>query len=276
MEHHVVHIVQNQTRAGIKNNVSIPKKSLGQHWLTSRVALEAMCSESALSEEDIVLEIGPGQGVLTELLVQTAKQVYAVELDQDLLKELPARVPASNLELIEADILQFDLRTIPQNYKVVANIPYYITNKLIRLLLEAHNAPIRSTLLIQKEVAERIAAKPGNMSILAVSVQFYSEVVLGPVVPAKDFHPAPEVDSQIITLIRREKPLFDVDARMFFRIVKAGFSEKRKKLGNALSGGLHISKEQAREYIERAGLGVDVRAQELSLDNWYALYRIMQ
>lgn len=251
----------------------LPKKSLGQHWLKSVVALEAMCSESAVGPQDTIVEIGPGEGVLTKYLVERAKHVIAIELDQDLVALLPGRVPADNLEIVESDILSYDFSKLPADYKVVANIPYYLTNKLIRTLLETPNSPQLITLLIQKEVAERIATQPGALSVLAVSVQFYCEVKLGPLVLAKEFEPAPEVDSQIITLTRRETPLYDVDTKLFFRIVKAGFGEKRKKLINALSGGLAIPKPEATQLVLDCGLPEMVRAQELSLEQWYRLYQ---
>src|SRR5262249_42571664 len=151
-------------------------------------------------------------------------------------------------------------------YKVVANIPYYLTSNLIRVLCESNNPFSQAAILIQKEVAERVAAEPGQMSILSVSAQFYCEVSLGPVVPSELFTPPPKVDSQVLILKYREHPLFEnVDTKQFFRIVKAGFSQKRKTLENSLSGGLAISKEQAREMLTTADIPAGQRAQALSL-----------
>jgi 16S rRNA (adenine1518-N6/adenine1519-N6)-dimethyltransferase len=180
-----------------------------------------------------------------------------------------------SLTVVNEDILKFDLTLLEPGYKVVANIPYYLTSNLIRVLCESSNPFSQAAILIQKEVAERVAAGPGQMSILSVSAQFYCEVSLGPVVPAELFTPPPKVDSQVLVLKYREQPLFDtVDPKQFFRVVKAGFSQKRKTLENALSGGLAISKEQARDLLAAAGIPAGQRAQALSLDDWYALYEV--
>jgi len=254
-----------------------PKKSLGQHWLHDELSLETMCDIVAVGPTDTVLEIGPGLGTLTQYLTKQAAQVVAVEFDDRLAAELPSRVPAANLQVIHEDILQFDLTSLPADYKVVANIPYYLTSNLVRILSESANPAAAVALLIQKEVAERAAARPGSMSLLSVSAQFYWEVSLGPLVPAELFTPPPKVDSQILVLHRRAAPLFpDVDTKQFFRIVKAGFSQKRKTLVNSLSGGLAISKDEAKLLLDKAGIPQNTRAQALSLDEWYALYDILK
>ncbi len=251
----------------------IPKKSLGQHWLTDEASLEAMLGAADVQADDVVLEIGPGLGTLTALLVRRSKQIVAVEFDRDLARGLPKRVRAANLQVVEQDILRFDLTGLPPGYKVVANIPYYLTSKLVRVLSESSNPPAVAALLVQKEVAERLAARPGNLSILGVTSQYYFEVSLGPVVPARLFTPPPKVDSQIVILRYRTQPLFpDVDTKLFFRIVKAGFGEKRKTLLNALSSGLHMDKPAVGELLESAGLDPKLRAQALSLEQWHKLY----
>jgi len=252
--------------------MTIPKKSLGQHWLRDEPSLTAMADAANVTPEDTVLEIGPGLGTLTQVLVHRAKQVVAVEFDRELAEDLSARVMASNLEVVQQDILQFDLTSLPPNYKVAANIPYYLTSKIVRTLLESPNPPAITSLLVQKEVAERMAAAPGELSVLGVSVQFYCEAALGKVVPAALFTPPPEVDSQIIALTRRSAPLFtDVTPKAFFRVVKAGFAEKRKMLRSSLSGGLHISKEAADALLIKANISSQARAQELSLEDWHRL-----
>ena len=249
------------------------KKSLGQHWLQDELSLEAMLAAADISPQDTVLEIGPGPGTLTEKLVETAKQVIAVEFDEALAAELPARVPADNLQVVRQDILRFDLTSLPPDYKVVANIPYYLTSNLLRTLCESPNHFSKAAILIQKEVAERVAARPGDMSMLSVSVQFYCQVGLGPVVPARLFTPPPKVDSQILMLEYRAQPLFpDVDAKVFFRVCKAGFAQRRKTLSNSLSGGLHLSREDTIKLLEAAGIAPTARAQALSLDDWHRLY----
>lgn len=258
---------------------AIPKKSLGQHWLSDPASLDAMLAAAAVGADDVVLEIGPGQGTLTEKLAAAANHVTAVEFDPFLAGDLPRRVPAANLRVVHQDILGFDLTTMPADYKVVANIPYYLTSKLVRVLSESTNPPSVVALLVQKEVAERLAAGPGNLSILGVTAQFYWEISLGPVVPAKLFTPPPKVDSQIVIMKRRSALPFsaadggEFERAAFFHVVKAGFGAKRKTLLNSLSGGLHLSKEEARQLLDDANIEPNRRAQTLSLDEWFRLYR---
>jgi 16S rRNA (adenine1518-N6/adenine1519-N6)-dimethyltransferase len=255
----------------------IPKKSLGQHWLHDEATLQAICDAAAVSGTDTVLEIGPGLGTLTKLLVGRAKEVVAVEFDTILAANLPHQVRATNLKVVQQDILSFDLTTMPAGYKVVANIPYYLTSNLIRVLSESNNPPATAVLLIQKEVAERVCAVPGQMSILSVTAQYFWEVSVGPIVPAELFTPPPKVDSQVLILQYRSQPLFtDVDTKQFFRLVKAGFSQKRKTLVNALSGGLSISKDQAKALLDKADIPQNTRAQALSLEEWHELYQTRQ
>lgn len=254
--------------AGIKAN-----KGLGQHFLIDGESVDAIIAAAEIAPLDTVLEIGPGLGVMTDELGKTGARIVAVETDSNLVELLRRRVP-DNVIIEESDIMKFNLSTLPSNYKVVANVPYYITSPIIRLLMESQNPPAISVLLIQKEVAERIAAKPGQMSILALSVQYYAEVELVADVPRDKFYPAPRVDSTIIKITRREQPVFAADARTLFRLMKAGFGEKRKQLRNALAGGLHISSQQAAELIEQAGFAATVRAQELGMDQWERLYRL--
>ncbi len=255
----------------------VPKKSLGQHWLHDAATLQAICDSAELSLEDTVLEIGPGLGTLTSLLVAQSKSVIAVEFDHELAVGLPKLVPASNLEIIEQDILSLDLTKLPAGYKVVANIPYYLTSNLIRVLSESSNPPTTVVLLIQKEVAERVCAKPGSMSILSVTAQYYWEASLGQLVPAYLFTPPPKVDSQVLALHRHEWPLFeDIDTKKYFRLVKAGFGQKRKTLVNSLSAGLSISKDQAKTILDTADIAQNTRAQALSLEDWHRLYQASQ
>lgn len=250
------------------------KKSLGQHWLHDTDSLDAIVAAAHVQPTDTVLEIGPGPGTLTEKLVQQASQVVAVEFDTDLAQELPMRVPANNLRVVHQDILQFDLTSLPPNYKVVANIPYYLTSNLLRVLCESANHFSNAAILIQKEVAERVCAGPGSMSMLSVSVQFYCEARLGAVVPAELFTPPPKVDSQVLELTFRQQPLFpDVDTRTFFRVVKAGFAQRRKTLLNSLSGGLQLDRAATEALLAQADILPTVRAQALSLDQWYELYK---
>lgn len=251
-----------------------PKKSLGQHWLRDRDVLAHIADCAEVNETDTVLEIGPGLGTLTSELLRRAKQVTAVEFDEDLARKLPGQFPGKNLEVIQSDILSFDLSGLPAGYKVVANVPYYITSKIVQLLMTSDNKPSVAVLLVQKEVAERLAAKAGDMSILAVSAQLFADVTLGDVVPAEMFTPPPKVDSQVVILrTRSESLLGDLPEKEFFRIVKAGFSAKRKKLRSSLSGGLNVSKDEATRLLQAASINPDTRAEDLSIDDWLRLAR---
>ena len=254
-----------------------PKHSLGQHWLYDDTSLEAMVQAVHIKHDDTVLEIGPGLGTLTAKLVQTAKQVVSVEVDRELATELPNRVPADNLQVISEDILKFDLGRMPPNYKVVANLPYYLTSHILRLLCESPTTFSEAALLVQKEVAERVCAQPGDCSLLTISVQFYAETSLGMIVPARLFTPPPKVDSQILTLRFYQSPRYpDVDTKLFFRIVKAGFSQRRKTIVNSLSAGLRAERKTMLVILEKAGINSGVRAQALSLDEWYDLYNVIK
>ena len=253
--------------------VSSPKKSLGQHWLNDQLSLQSMVLAANLNQSDDVLEIGPGLGALTKLLVQQALSVTAVEFDTILANNLSRHVPALNLRVVESDILRFDLTTMVPDYKVVANIPYYLTAKLVRVLSESPNQPSAAVLLVQKEVAERLAATPGSLSILGVTAQYYWEISLGQIVKAHLFTPPPKVDSQIVIMTRRSRPLFDdIDSRVFFRVVKAGFGAKRKTLLNSISAGLRLDKSQTTMLLQAAAIDPGLRAQNLSIDAWYSLY----
>lgn len=256
--------------------MATPNKSLGQHWLRDRSVLAHIADCAELTPDDTVLEIGPGLGTLTSELLRRSEKVVAVEFDSELARKLPAQFPGKDLTVVTGDILSFDLSTLPVGYSVVANVPYYITSKIVQLLMTAVNKPRIAVLLVQKEVAERLAAQPGHMSILAVSAQLFAEVTLGDVVPAQFFTPPPKVDSQVVILKTRTTPfLTDVNEKDFFRIVKAGFSAKRKMLRSSLSGGLKISKPEAESLLDRAHIRPDSRAEALDLDAWVRLTRLV-
>jgi len=276
--------------------MDMAKKSLGQHWLNDAAALEAIAEAAEIKSTDTILEIGPGLGNLTHYLVSQAGHVIAVEVDEELAANLeinlshhippiPEDVPPEvlkvskdgtwkeRLTVVQGDILKFDLNELPVGYKVVANIPYYLTSNLLRVLAESSNPPSAMVLLVQKEVAQRVCAEPGQMSLLSVSVQLYYDTRLGVVVPAKLFTPPPKVDSQVVILRRYAKPLFKgLDNQKFFQIVKAGFSGRRKKLRSSLAAGLHISKGQADELLAKAKINGNLRAQNLSVADWHNLY----
>lgn len=249
-----------------------PKKSLGQHWLKDREVLAAIADAAHITQDDTVLEIGPGLGTLTSELLRRAKEVIAVELDEDLARKLPGQFPHKNLTVVNEDIVSFDLRTVPAGYVVVANVPYYITSKIVQLLTTTSNKPKTIVLLVQKEVAERLAARAGDMSILAVSAQLFAEVTLADVVPAEFFTPPPKVDSQVVVLTMRQESLVaEADQKAFFRVVKAGFSAKRKKLRSSIASGLHLSKQEAETLLGAAHINPDDRAEALTIDDWIRL-----
>lgn len=253
--------------AGLK-----PNKGLGQNFLIDQPSLGQIVAAAELQSTDTVLEIGPGAGTLTGLLLDQVKQVVAVETDHELALLLQ-QAGAANLEVVEQDILEYDLRRLPTDYKVVANIPYYLTSKIFRLLLEASNPPAMMVLLIQKEVAERIVAPPGKLSVLALSVQYYAQPELIGVVDRHKFWPAPKVDSAILRVLRRSQPAFAAEPAKLFRLIKAGFGEKRKQLKNSLAGGLNVTPEYAAQVLHAAKIPVEARAQELALADWQRLYR---
>ncbi len=242
-------------------------KSLGQHWLFDESALAAMCDAGRVAEGDTVLEIGPGLGTLTHQLLDRGANVIAVELDKSLAYDLEDKFRGRSFELRLQSITDFDFSTLPKGYKIVANIPYYLTSHLLRQICETENQPEIAALLVQKEVAERVTAIPGEMSLLAVSVQSYADSSLGMIVPAELFSPPPKVDSRILVLdfSAEKKP---VDEKRFFQVVKAGFSQPRKKLRSSLAGGLGVSTEKAEKHLLSVNIDPDRRAQTLSIDEW--------
>jgi 16S rRNA (adenine1518-N6/adenine1519-N6)-dimethyltransferase len=253
-----------------------PKKELGQHWLTDRAILSDIAEAGGIEQKDTVLEIGPGLGTLTSELLKRAWKVVAVEFDPDLAAKLPGQFPGKNLSVLHEDILSFDLDTLPEDYVVIANVPYYITSKIVQKLMTADNPPRTAVLLVQKEVAQRIAAEPGDMSILAISAQVYAEATLDIEVSRDFFTPPPKVDSQVIVLERRPEPLVATGEQpAFFKVVKAGFSAKRKKLRSSLSGGLGISKPEAESALSQAGISADLRAEDLSIEEWMRLTQVV-
>jgi 16S rRNA (adenine1518-N6/adenine1519-N6)-dimethyltransferase len=256
--------------------MTAPNKSLGQHWLKDRDVLAHIAELADLGPDDTVLEIGPGLGTLTSELLRRSKNVVAVEFDPELARKLPAQFPGTNLEVIESNILSFDLNSLPVGYSVVANVPYYITSKIVQMLMTADNKPRMTVLLVQKEVAERLAARPGDMSILGISAQLFADVTLGDVVKAALFTPSPKVDSQVVVLrTRKISYLGDVSESDFFRVVKAGFSSKRKKLRSSLSGGLGKEKSEIETILHSIGISPDNRAEDLTIEDWVRLTKIV-
>lgn len=252
----------------MKNN-----KSLGQHWLKDRFLLDLIADYAAENEQNICLEIGPGLGTLTSALLRRFEHVIAVEYDQRLAHNLPASFPGKNLSVINQDFLTFDLSSVPAPYVVAGNIPYYITSPIIQLLLTAENRPTRIVLLIQKEVAERIAAQPGEHTYLSLMVQNRAHVTLGPMVGRELFTPPPKVDSQIIILDPLPQPQVSDEV---MKLIKIGFSAPRKKLVANLAAGLHREKRDISELFTANGLDPDCRPAALASEDWSRLYSALQ
>jgi len=282
---------------------------LGQNFLKDKSIIKKIIQSADLQPDDFVIEVGPGEGVLTEELAKYVKKVIAIEIDGNLVQKLQKRFKnRENIEIIHEDILKINLKDLVishqssvNKYKVIANLPYYITSPIIRLFLEAEIKPKEMILMIQKEVAERIVAKPseipaesrdakrisrgkpGKMSILAVSVQYYAKPELLFKVPKEAFSPIPKVDSAVIKItpnptilpLERGEIKGGVEEKQFFRLVRAGFCAKRKTLANNLSASLHLDKKMIEEKLRKLNLNSNVRAQELSLEKWKELLKIL-
>jgi len=267
-----------------------PNKTLGQNFLSDKRVLRDIVSSAEVSENDTVIEIGPGLGGLTEELVKSAKKVIAIEKDKDLVGFLKKKFSGlKNLDIIEGDIRErisiFELKNLnyqnldetililkDEKYKLVANIPYYLSSFILRRFLEIENKPQRIVLLLQKELTERICAGPGKMSLVSVMVNFYGSPKMGSIVKREKFDPAPKVDSRIL-IVEKIKTPKNINEKIFFRILRIGFSQKRKKLINNLHNGLRIDKNILLKAIKELKLKETVRAQELSLPDWKDLYQ---
>ncbi|HNN13685.1 MAG TPA: 16S rRNA (adenine(1518)-N(6)/adenine(1519)-N(6))-dimethyltransferase RsmA [Anaerolineales bacterium] len=250
-------------------------KRLGQNFLQDDSALEKIAAAAEIQPQDFVLEIGPGLGSLTRYLAASAREVTAVELDPDLLPPLRAVLtPYPNVRIVHADILDLDIADLVNapGYLVAANIPYNITSAIIRHLLESERKPRRIVLTIQKEVAERICAAPGDLSLLALSVQVYGRPGIQARIPAGAFHPVPNVDSAVLRIDIHDQPLIPAELLdRFFKLIKAGFLQKRKTLRNSLSAGLHIAPPAAESLLRSANIDPMRRAETLSIEEWRSL-----
>jgi 16S rRNA (adenine1518-N6/adenine1519-N6)-dimethyltransferase len=265
-----------QTKKICEENGIKPARSKGQNFLIVEKIYDEIVEAAELDDNDFVLEVGPGLGFLTEKLAACAGKVLTVELDDKLARLASERFKKAgtlNVEVVNKNVLDVVGREeLPADYKVVANLPYNITSIFLRKVFESKIKPKMMVLMLQKEVAERIAAAPGKMSLLAVSVLFYSQAEIVRRVGKENFWPAPEVDSAVIQLKIKNEEL-KVDEKQFFRLVKIGFSAKRKMLKNNLANGFHITDEEATDKIIKAGFKASVRAQELSVDDWVKLLK---
>ena len=257
-----------------------PKKSLGQNFLVDPNGLNKVLQAAQLNPEDTVLEIGAGLGSLTYLLAQQAKYVVAVELDKRLIPPLTEVLAGfENIKIKQGDMLELspDALLGTARYVVVANIPYYITSALIRHLLEADHKPTRMVLTVQQEVAERILARDGKMSLLALSVQVYGKPELKAHIPAGCFYPPPEVDSAVLSIELYEEPLFPSESLdLFFKLAHGGFAQKRKTLRNTLATGMNESPAWAEKLLTAAGIDPQRRAETLSMQEWKQLVEAYQ
>ena len=259
-----------------------PARSRGQNFLIQEDIYDRLVALADLRGDDVVLEVGPGLGFLTAKLAARVKKVIAVELDDKLAEALKAGLAAKNIknvEVVNENVLDMKIQPplIPPGqggeYKIVANLPYNITSIFLRKFLEAEDKPKLMVLMLQKEVAERIVAQPGEMSLLAVSVQFYAKPEIVKIVEKENFWPEPEVDSAIIKLeVRSEKP--EVNEKAFFRLVKFGFAAKRKMLKNNLAAGLRMEVKAIEDKLVAAGFNQKIRAQELSVGDWLKLFKV--
>jgi len=255
------------------------KKGLGQNLLTDQNQIRKIMASIELSPNDTILEVGPGLGAITLEMAKIAKNIICVEKDREMVSALEQKIKErgiKNIEIINEDVLKlFDkdkLNVKIKNYKVVANIPYYLTSALIRNLLEIKNPPEDIFLMIQKEVGQRICSKPGDMSILAIAVQYYANPKILFTVPKGCFFPSPKIDSVFIRLTPKGIKKNDE----FFKIVKAGFAHPRKQLINNLSNQLKIDREIIKKWLEDNDLKPGERAEVLSLTQWESLFTLLR
>ena len=273
-----------QTRKLLRRFGLRPRKGLGQHFLIDGEVLELITQAAELNPNDIIMEIGPGLGILTRELAKRAGRVIAIELDSklsDILKQ--ALASFNNVTIINEDILRAEPAALlqkvvdrPFSYKVVANLPYYITSPVLRHFLEASAKPKIMVVMVQKEVAEAIVAKPGEMSLLSISVQFYGEPRIVSYVPAQSFYPAPEVDSAILRVDVYPQPALAVDVESFFELVRAGFNVPRKQICNSLAQGLGLPKAEVLSLLVKADIVSQRRAETLTLAEWARLWQVLR
>ena len=253
-----------------------PHKAFGQNFLVDRGVLQKVVEAAEISPTDAILEVGAGIGVLTRELAKRAQRVVAVELERDMLTLLAHTTGHyPNVERIAGNLLYVDPGQIfgEEAYKLVANIPYYITAPTFRHFLEQPNPPRLIVVMVQLEVAQRIVAQPGDLSLLAISVQFYSRPQIIDRVPATAFYPTPKVDSAILRLeVNPNPPLRAEERAGFFKLVQAGFSERRKQLHNALTHGIHRKNEEVKGWLAAAAIDASRRAETLTIEEWLRLW----
>jgi len=270
-----------ETRRLLRRAGLSARKGLGQHFLVDEAVLQTIVRAADLTPEAVVVEVGPGLGILTRELASRAGHVIAVELDGRLAALLRESLsPFVNTTVITGDILNTDTVSLldcvgAESYKVVANLPYYVASAVLRHFLEASRRPESMVVMVQKEVAEVITAVPGRMSVLSVAVQVYGRPQLVATVPARCFYPPPEVDSAILKIDVYAQPRVPPGfTGSFFRLVRAGFSASRKQLPNSLAQGLGVDKADALSLLEKAGIEARRRAETLTLEDWVRLWEV--
>lgn len=264
----------NTIKSIMKENRLWAKKSFGQHFLISPKPLMTLMAAANITNEDTIVEVGPGLGVLTQELVKKAKLVLAIEKDYGFVQYLRKYFKScKNVKIIHADILDYDLGLMKSEYKVVSNLPYNITSPTIRKFLDAENKPSEIIIMVQKEVAERICAKAGNSErgLLTLMVEFYADAEIVEVVDRKNFWPVPDVDSAIIKITLKHENNKTINPDSFFRIVKIGFSQKRRQIVNPLSAGLRLPKNQILDILKAVKIDPQLRAEDLKLEDWKKL-----
>lgn len=258
-----------------------PNKTYGQNFLMDEIILQDMVDVANVSDVDAVIEVGPGIANLTKFLLDTSKQVISIEKDEQFIPILNSlKKKYKHFSYLHEDVLNVDLDTLVedlQQYKVVANIPYYVTGKIIQKFLATKHKPRSMTLLMQKEVAHNLTAKPGNLNLLAISVQLHAEAKLIQVVPAHKFYPAPKVDSAVVHIELYEHEKYKVDdEKFFFKVLRACFLGKRKQIHNTLVNNLGLDKKQVLRILEKLDISATARPQQLTIQQWLDLVNLVQ
>jgi len=263
-----------------------PKDYMGQNFLVSEEVVDEILSIAEIEKTDIVVEIGPGLGVMTYELAKKSKKVIAIEKDKifaailkrnaELDSASHSRDPETssglhNVEIVNEDVLKFNFEKIQGPYKIVANIPYYLTSHLIQILLAQKNKPSRMVLMVQKEVGERLVAEAGELSLLGISVQAFADVAIAALVPKKNFWPQPQVDSCVVVIEPKQKLPEGIDQNLFFRLLKIAFAGKRKQIHNTLANGFKLPSSEIENILHEAKIDAKARPQELRIEDWVRL-----
>ncbi len=265
-------------RKTLKQNGLWAKKTLGQYFLVNREILKFIIKAAELSKNDYVIEVGAGLGTLSLEILETGAKLLAVEKDRDIIDVLKKNTKKyEDIQILEADILKLSNEDLGiykgLKYKVVANLPYYITSPVLQYFLEKEEKPQELVLMVQREVAKRITAGPGNLSILAISIQIYGKPEIVCEASRSNFFPEPQVDSTVIKITPYGKLFFDIkNKKLFFQIVKAGFGERRKQLHNSLAGGLDLPESDIKKMLDAANVNPTWRAENLSIPDWKKIY----